>query len=122
MDGAYIKNDKNGKVLDVQSGQDTESRSVWVWKKHGGINQQWDIVYVDEWKDEPKKGEMNSEWGFRVESPFHIVSELPSHRYLDVLGSNIVIKTPNGMNTQTWYFDQKTKTVKNKKNNYSLDI
>jgi hypothetical protein len=36
--------------------------------------QQWDIIYVDAWKGEPKKGELNEDFGFYVERPFHIVS------------------------------------------------
>lgn len=42
-----IVNEK-GKVLDVRGGQDLENQQVLVWNKHNGINQQWDILYVDE--------------------------------------------------------------------------
>ena len=60
------------------------------------MNQKWKLVYVDKMKPEPKKGELNTEFGLYVERPFHIVSHMSRHRYLDVLGSNLVIKTPNG--------------------------
>jgi hypothetical protein len=30
-----------------------------MYKKHGKINQQWDIIYADEYPEEPKKGELN---------------------------------------------------------------
>jgi len=31
-------------------------------------------MYVDEWKGEPQKGELNEKFGLYVERPFHIVS------------------------------------------------
>jgi hypothetical protein len=41
-------------------------------------------MYVDEWKGEPQKGELNEKFGLYVERDFHVVSQLPSNRYLDV--------------------------------------
>jgi hypothetical protein len=40
---------EKGKVLDVSGGVDQEDRQIIVWNKHGKINQQWDIIYADEW-------------------------------------------------------------------------
>jgi hypothetical protein len=72
---------------------------------------------------EPGKGELNSEFGFYVERPFYIVSQCGEKRYLDVLGNNIVVKTPNEFDSQVWFFDQRTKTIKSSLNkNKSLDI
>lgn len=120
--GDNIVNEK-GKVFDVHGGQDTENRQVIVWNKHNGLNQQWDIIYVDSWKGWNKKGELNKFFGFFVERPFYIVSEMSSHRYIDVIGSNTVIKTPNGFDSQKWFFDQKSRTIKNlKQPNKSFDI
>jgi hypothetical protein len=77
------------------------------------LNQKWDIVYVDQWKAAPGKGELNEDFGLYVERPFHIVSQLASRRYVDIIDRrNIVIKTPNSYDTQVWYFDQKSKTIK----------
>jgi len=46
---------------------------------------------------DPVKGEMATEFGLYVERPFHIVSQLPAHRYMTIIdGRNVVIKTPNG--------------------------
>ena len=45
-----------------------------IYQKHGRINQQWDIVYADEWKGEPGDGEMNEEIGLKVNRDFYIVS------------------------------------------------
>jgi membrane carboxypeptidase/penicillin-binding protein PbpC len=48
---------------------------------------------------------------------------LASHRYLDLINNrNFVIKTPNGRNTQKWYFDQASLTIKTRLNNQSWDI
>ena len=85
-----------GKYVDVQGGQDTENRNVIVWTKSGKVSQEWWIRYLDSMPREPRKGEINKEFGLYVERPFHIVTQLASRRYLDVLGRNLVIKTPNG--------------------------
>jgi hypothetical protein len=121
MEGAFLTNEK-GKVMDVSGGSDTEQRNIIVWKKHGGLNQQWDVIYADEWKGEPGKGELNEEFGLYVERPFYIVSQLAANRYLDLIGRNFVIKTPNSFKTQIWWFDQRSLTIKSKSNNQSWDI
>jgi membrane carboxypeptidase/penicillin-binding protein PbpC len=114
---------EKGKVMDVSGGKDNENQNIIMYKKHGGLNQQWDVVYADEYPDEPKKGEMNEKFGLYVERPFYIVTQLSSHRYLDLINNvNMVIKTPNGRNTQTWFFDQKTLTIKTQYNKKSWDI
>jgi hypothetical protein len=48
----FVTNER-GKVLDIQGNVDAENRNIGVLAKNGNINQQWDIVYVDEWKGEP---------------------------------------------------------------------
>jgi hypothetical protein len=118
----FIINEK-GKVLDVSGSVDDENRNIIAWNKHGKINQQWDIVYADEYPEDPKKGELNKDFGLYVERPFYIVSELPEHRYLDLINNrNMVIKTQNGRNTQVWYFHQQSLTIRTKLNNQSFDI
>jgi len=108
--------------MDVSGGKDAENQNIHIWNKHGGLNQQWDIVYADEWKVY-KKGELNVDFGLYVERDFHIVSTLPSHRYLSLINNrNMVIKTPNGYKTQLWYFDQNSLTIKTRNNNQSWDI
>jgi hypothetical protein len=104
MEGAFITNEHD-KVVDVSGGVDSENRNIIVHNKHGKINQQWDIVYADEWKGEPTKGEFNERFGLYVERDFYVVSKLPDNRYLDLINNrNMVIKTPNGRKTQVWYF------------------
>jgi len=52
------------------------------------------ILYVDIAKPEPSRG-FNSDFGLYISRPFYIVTELASHRYLDLLDKNLVIKTKN---------------------------
>jgi hypothetical protein len=121
MKGKFLTNEK-GKVMDVSGNKDKENQNIIVWKKHGGLNQQWDVIYADKWKRDPIKGELNSEFGMVVERDFYVVSQMGSKRYLDILGRNIVIKIRNGRRTQKWWFDQKTLTIKSRNNNQSWDI
>lgn len=71
---------------------------------------------------EPKKGELNPYYGLYVERDFYIVSTYGIGRYVDIVGNTIVIKTQNGLVSQKWWFDQKSKTIKNKSNGKSFDI
>jgi hypothetical protein len=122
MKGAFLTNER-GKVMDIQGGVDAESRNVLVWNKHGKINQQFDIIYADEWKGEPTKGQLNKRFGLYVDRTFFIVSRMRSGRYLDLVSNrNLVIKTQNFRKTQMWWFDQKTLTIKTRLNNQSWDI
>ena len=115
IEGAFFVNYKNGKVMDVSGGSDTENRNIIMYPKHGKINQQWDIVYADEWKGEPGKGELNEKFGLYVERPFYVISQLSDHRYLDLINNtNMAIKTRNARKTQVWWFDQKSLTIRNK--------
>jgi hypothetical protein len=118
---AYLINEQ-GKVMDVYQGKDKEQQNIIVWKKHNGLNQQWDLIYADKFPREPVKGELNKEFGMYVQRDFYIVSQLKANRYLDLVGRNFVIKTPNGRNSQTWYFDQRSLTIKTRWNNQSWDI
>jgi hypothetical protein len=83
----FVVNEK-GKVLDVQGGKDAENTKILAWGKHGGLNQQFDVIYADQWPKEPTKGELNPEFGFYVETPFYIVSELGEHRHLTVINND----------------------------------
>jgi hypothetical protein len=118
----FIVNE-HGKVMDVSGSVDAENRNIVVANKHGRTNQQWDLVYADEWKGEPAKGEFSERFGLYVERDFYVVSKLGSHRYLDLINNrNMVIKTPNGRKTQVWYFDMRSMTIKTRYNNQSWDI
>ena len=122
VEGAFIVNEK-GKVFDVSGGKDNENQNIIVYNKHGGINQQFDVVYADEWKGEPGKGDFNPKFGLYVERPFYIISELGENRYLDLINNaNFVIKVRNGRSSQTWFFDQKSLTIKTMYNKQSWNI
>jgi hypothetical protein len=102
--GASVVNEK-GKVLEVVGNVDQENRNIGVNVQRNQIHQQWDIVYADEWKGEPGKGELNEEFGLYVERDFHVVSQLPDNRYLEIKDNrNFSIKTSNGRKQQVWYF------------------
>jgi hypothetical protein len=114
---------ERGKVFDVHGGQDLENRNIIAWNRHKGLNQQWDVIYADQWPAEPKAGELNKDFGFRVDRTFYIVSEMKAHRYLDMLDNRrIGIKTRANRKSQQWYFHQPSETVRNRKNNQSFDI
>jgi hypothetical protein len=122
LKGAYVTNEK-GKVLEIQGGIDAENRNIGVNTLNNKIHQQWDIVYVDQWKGEPTKGQFNKRFGLYVERDFYIVSQLPANRYLDIPDNrNMAIKTPNGRRTQVWYFHQQSLTIRTRYNNQSFDI
>ena len=122
VEGDFIVNER-GKILEVADGIDKEGSNIKVGEKNGGPGQRWEVAYLDELAPDPKKGELSREWGFYVERPFYVVSELDSHRYLDIVGDNLVIKTPNGFDTQKWTFDWQSRTIKSVHNmSTSFDI
>jgi len=102
-DTEHIVNER-GKVLDVQSALDMENRRIILHRAHKGDNQRFKIIYVKDMPAEPKKGELNKNFNFIVERPFHFQTRMKSGRYLDRIGNNVVLKRPNGRNTQVWYF------------------
>jgi len=105
-----LVNDK-GKVMTVVNNLDRENTNIGVYNKNGKTGQTWEIVYADKMPADLKKGEMNKDWGFRIEQPFYIVSSMESGRYLDLISNQMVIKTSNGRTSQKWFFNQKTKTI-----------
>jgi len=102
-------NGLDGKVtaVSILNNQDVESKHITVNEKPDGrISQQWEVLYADEWKGEPGKGELNKDFGLYIQRPFYIKSALGSHRYLEVINSrNMVIKVKNSQKTQIWWFD-----------------
>jgi len=110
--------------MDIAGHRDRQHNNIGFYRKHGGLNQQFELIYVDEMPAPPKEGDMVAAFGMRVGMPFHIKSGLPQGRYLDLVGRSMVIKTPaDTRTTQSWYFDWKTKTIKNWKNRgWSFDI
>jgi hypothetical protein len=94
-----------------------------MYKKNGKIHQQWDLVYTKDWKGEPTKGQWNREWGFKVDTDFHVISTLGKGRYLDYINNrNLLIKEQNGRKSQIWYFHQPSRTIRSREKNQSIDI
>jgi hypothetical protein len=109
--------------LDVSGNRDVENQAIINYKKHGGLNQQFDVIYADRYPRDPKKGELNKDFGLYVDRTFYIASQMRSGRYIQVVGGrNIAIKTRNGRKSQQWWFDQKTLTIKTRSNNQSIEI
>jgi hypothetical protein len=71
--GVHLVNER-GKVMDIHGNVDAENRNIIVWNKHKGLNQQWDLIYADQMPKDPKKGELNKDFGMYVERDFYIVS------------------------------------------------
>jgi hypothetical protein len=114
---------EQGKVMEIDGNMDIQNRNIVMKNRHGRINQQWDLIYADQYPDEPTKGQLNKEFGLYVERDFFIISAMASRRYVEVIDNrNIVIKIPNGMKGQKWYFHQPTKTIRTRLNNQSFDI
>jgi hypothetical protein len=88
MNGAYLTNIKNNKVMWVHGDVDQESRHIYVDTRKNKVSQQFDIVYADQWKRDPRKGELNKRFGLYVERDFYVVSAMGRHRYLDIINSN----------------------------------
>jgi hypothetical protein len=109
--------------MDIHGNRDEENRNIIVWKRHGGLNQQFDRIYKDKYPKDPKKGQLNKDFGLYVLRDFYIQTQMRSGRYLEVVNSrNLVIKTRNGRNTQRFYFDQRSLTIKTRLNNQSIEI
>jgi hypothetical protein len=117
----HFVNVKNNKCLDVTGSRDAEGTAVIVWGRTSNANQRWDILYASDAKPEPTSG-FSKEFGMHINRPFFLATGLPSGRYLDLIGDNIAIKTPNGFKTQQWTFDMKSRTIKSvSKSNQSID-
>jgi hypothetical protein len=109
--------------MEVYGGQDTENRDIYMSNYNGQRHQQWDLIYAKDWKGEPTKGQWNREYGFIVDTDFHIVSQLGTGRYLDYLSNaNLLIKTQNGRKSQRWYFHQPSRTIRSREKNQSITI
>jgi hypothetical protein len=121
-ENGYFINIKDKRVFDIANGDDNEGQNVMVWKRHGTLNQQFDVKYLDELKPELKKGDFFPEWGMYVGKEFSIKSKLGA-RYVTVVDEHsVVLKTRSSMKVQKWYFDFKSRTIKNVANDLSLDV
>jgi hypothetical protein len=121
----HIVNEK-GKIVEVQGNglvADQENRNIGVTdSKSHELKNQWDITYVKDMEAELKTGALNKDFGLKIGTDFHIVTKMGSGRYVDLISNNLVIKTPNSFKSQVWYFDNKSKTIKSRRSQYSIGI
>lgn len=94
---------EHGKVLDISGGADRDGTRVIVWNMHKGLNQQWEIIYID------IKVETTFEW--KVNRPFTIVNQMHHKRLLTLKGGNFVISDRENIPEQLFTYDPETKTV-----------
>jgi len=117
-----VANIKDNRVLDIAGGKDIDGQNLIIYKKHNGLNQQWDIVYIDELKPELVKGDFDPDFGMFVEREFSIITNMGSGRYIDTVNNNLVIKTRRETKTQKWYYDRISRTIMNSETKKSWDI
>jgi len=122
-----IINWRNNLVFDVTDSKDLEGQPVGIKKNTNGKNQQWKIVYLDETDIDDKiatKG-LNKEFGFHINRPFYLVSELPFNRVAEMhSNANIWLrKYRKNVKQQQFWFDERTNTIKNNHyRTYCLEI
>ena len=110
LKGNNIVNE-HGKVFNVQGNADKEGQNINIWTLNNGKHQQWNIIYADEDK-EPEPEKPVDEWGVDEGRPFYVKSGLPTGRYIDIVGSSLLIKVPNGMESQKFMLDKKSKKIR----------
>jgi hypothetical protein len=118
----YFVNIRNKKVISVKDKKDDEAQPVHVENRfggrHGHSSQRWNVVYTDAMGDQAydKKGELNAEFGFRVDETFFLRSQLPMQRVAECVGaSNVALKKwYKNRRAQEWRFDPVSKTVRNR--------
>jgi hypothetical protein len=111
-------------VFYVSGNKDTEGQNVHMWKRHGGANHRWRVVYVDQAGKEKTKG-YDTDFGFHIGRAFYIRSRMPMKRVAEAVSTNIRLRRAHRGRTrqQTFTFDKVSKTIKSEYyRSYSLDI
>lgn len=111
-DGTFIRNVRDNRVFDVYGGKDLEAGNVIPYKKHGGINQKWRIIYTDQVKKGPTKG-LNKEFGFYINREFVLMPEANQNVYAQYHGSYLRALSYHNPphKAQRFFFDQVSKMV-----------
>jgi len=87
------------------------------------MSQRWSIVYVDEDKAAPKKGDYMQDVGFYALRPFYIESLAGGNRFVSIISNNVSITAQTGEVNQKFFFDPTTMSIKTmSQNNRSLNI
>ena len=98
-------------MIDVAGGIDNENQNIIVASRNNKMSQRWTIVYVDEDKNAPKKGDFIQDIGFYTLRPFYIESQAGGKRFVSLMGTNVVINPQTGETNQKFQFDHKTMTI-----------
>jgi hypothetical protein len=111
--GNFVNFQNANRILHT-SNKDIEGQPIIVGKPTGGLNQKWNVLYLDKKGKTETKG-LNEEFGFHINRPFYLVSELPFNRVAEMLGgANMILKRwRNNAKQQQFFFDEVTKTVRN---------
>jgi hypothetical protein len=85
-----VRNER-GKVLQPQGpylDSDQHNRYIYAANEVNDDRDKWNVVYVKDYEQQAlKKGDMNTEFGFRIDTDFHIVSKMGRHRYVDLISN-----------------------------------
>jgi hypothetical protein len=84
----FINFQQNNKVLST-SAQDKEGQPIGVQNNRKATEQKWRVVYLDK-ADKTETEGLNEEFGFHINRPFYIVSELPFNRVAEMHGNTAV--------------------------------
>jgi hypothetical protein len=114
IDGNQLKNER-GLVIDVAGSRDQDGANVIVWKRHGKLNQQWKVEYVD--ADVIQNGII-------PDKPFRIISKMRAGRAITRSRSNVIIRDVKQTdNDQVFVLDSSTGSIQPKRDpSVSLDI
>jgi len=121
--GNFVNFQNANRILHT-SNKDIEGQPIIVGKPTGGLNQKWNVLYLDKRGKTETKG-LNEEFNFQINKPFYLVSELPFNRVAEMHGANNVWLRRWRKNTlaQQFFFDEVTKTIRsNQWKNYCLEI
>jgi hypothetical protein len=86
--------------------------------------QLWNIMYLDKADKVATKG-LDKDFGFHINRPFYLVSELPFNRVAECIGASYLRlkRWRNNVTQQQWVFDGKSKTIRSKTwSNYAIQI
>lgn len=85
-------NSVNNKAIDVYAGKDDEGQNVIVYNKHNGLNQKWNIVYLDTAAKAKGKG-LNQQFGLFISRPFVLIPETATTTFMEMSGNTHVYTT-----------------------------
>lgn len=103
-----------GKILDFDSKKEMENQLIKFSTESKLCSQKWNIIYIDDLPKSLKTGELNTQWGFRINTDFYIQTALASRRIADNIGNNLILKTRNSFKTQVWYFGNQYKMIRSR--------